>query len=156
LRVCYDLYFWYPSRSHALNHEKTQPVVGVTNRDYCLSVYWLIGETDHKRVSIEKLKSISYMVVETRKGYHIYTRVFDSNPLRLIHKALKEYRFLDKHHLRMGLHRYRRTREVSSAVLVLRVSPKYREPDLKIVFFDRSSPLWFHQVKSLIERLNSC
>jgi len=155
MRICYDLYIWYPSRRHAFNHSKTIPVVGITNYDYCSNVYWLLGEVDHKNIDINNVKDRCYMIVETRKGYHFYFKEHDTNPLRLIHKALKKYKWLDKHHLYMGLRRYRRTNDIKNAFLVLRISPKYEKPDLKIIYIDNSLPVFHRQILSLIQSLNS-
>ena len=153
---CLDIYLWYPARKHAHNHEPTQPVLGITNYDRCNKVYWLIGEIDNNDFDIEPLiNNEIYMIVETRKGYHLYFKYHSKNPLKVIHYGLKHYKFLDKHHMRMGLWRYRNTDDKRKAFLVLRVSPKYRTPDLQIVYFDKSAPEWHRQVKNLILFLSS-
>jgi len=151
---CIDLYAWYPARKHARNREPTRPVIGITNYDYCTKKYWLIGEVDHKYIDLDKVKPLCYMIVETAKGYHLYFKEWCDNPLTVIHYAIKKYKFLDKHHLYMGLRRYRKTGNKKNAFLVLRVSPKYREPDLRIIYFDDNAPEWFRQVKKLITFLN--
>jgi len=149
---CLDLYLWYPSRKNAYNHNPTQPVLGITNYDRCSKVYWLIGERDNKDIDIDKVKPLCYMIVETRKGYHFYMKYHSSNPLKVIHYGLKHYKFLDKHHLRMGLWRYRKTNNVRNAFLVLRVSPKYYDNiDLKIIYTDENIPLYHKQIRRLIQ-----
>ncbi|RLG82036.1 MAG: hypothetical protein DRO40_08605 [Thermoprotei archaeon] len=148
---CLDLYLWYPSRKHAKNREPTQPVIGITNYDRCSKTYWLIGEIDNHSFKINQLvKEETYMIVKTRKGYHLYFKYHNSNPLKVIHYGLKYYKFLDKHHLRMGLWRYRNANDKRKAFLVLRVSPKYSYPDMEIVYFDKESTEWHRQVRDLI------
>lgn len=151
---CLDIIIWKPQRKHAKDRRPTNPVIGVTNYDRCRKVYYLIVELDYKNIDIPKLvKSENLcMLVETTKGYHLYFNICSENPLKIIHQGIKIG--FDRGQLKMGLMRYRVTGDKRHGYLVLRVSPKYEKPDLRVVFFNSECPEWFHQVKRAIELLN--
>lgn len=154
---CIDIIIWRPFRRNTNNREKPHTVIGITNYDRCNNVYYLFGEIDHKNVNIDELinryPSI-VMIVETSKGYHFYFNISDKNPLRLIHRAFKLFKFLDKGHLKLGLKRYRSTNDKRKGFLVLRISPKYKEKDLKIIYYKYVNE-YFEEIKKLILLLNS-
>ena len=147
---CLDFFIWRPRRRHSYNRERTNVVLGVTNYDRCRKVYWLLGEVDNKNIDLSLFYRHCYMIVETRKGFHFYMKYYDTNPLRLIHNAIKNYKFLDKAMLRIALERYRKTGDKSRTFIVLRVSRKYQIPDLQIIYIDRELPEWHRQVARLI------
>lgn len=148
---CIDIIMWKPSRKHAKNRNPVQVVLGITNYDRCNKVYYLLAELDHKKVDLDKLisKYDICMIVETEKGYHFYFNICDKNPLKIIHQGIKMG--FDKGHFKLALTRYRYTSDKRHAYLVLRVSPKYREPDLKVVYFNDKCSEWFREVKKIIE-----
>lgn len=150
---CLDLYIWKPERRNARNREPTNIVLGITNYDRCSKTYHLIGETDTKNIDLERIKPLAYMIVETRKGYHFYLRYHHRNPLRVVHTGFKT-KLLDKGQLKLALKRYRLTQDPKRAFLVLRVSPKYNEPDLRIIYVSSDAPEWVRQVEKIISFFN--
>ncbi|MEM4959395.1 MAG: hypothetical protein QXX12_05925 [Nanopusillaceae archaeon] len=153
---CVELVYWKPRRRSSHNREPTNAVVGVTNYDRCRDVYYLIGEVDDKKRVWEVWKKMGrevVMVVETRKGYHFYTAVENANPLKIAHLSVGVG--FDRGFCKLPFIRYRFSNSKRSSYLVLRVSPKYREPDLRVLYYDPDYAYpWHTQVLVLLLMLN--
>jgi hypothetical protein len=151
--ICIDITYYKPSRKAAKGRHPTNVVLAVTNYDHCTGKYWLIAEIDRKPARIEKYIPISYMIFETEKGYHFYTKISHENPLKVIRIGLKLG--FDKGQLRLGIKRYRIMNDKSYAFLLLRITPKYdkEKETFKPIYIANELPLWHQQVLSLLRRI---
>ncbi|RLC83598.1 MAG: hypothetical protein DRJ03_16750 [Chloroflexi bacterium] len=126
------------------------PVIGVTNRDVIDNIYYGVAEIDYHYpldalIRAFKNKKLSVaMIIRTRKGYHIYTNYFHQNPCKVMHRVAK-VRIADKGHLNLA----RKHRD--DCKLILRVSPKYDKPDMKLVYVNEDHVTeWIEQVHDLL------
>ena len=151
--LCVSLIAWMPERRNAKDRARTVPALGVTNYDYCRNVYWVMGEIDRKDVDVMRYRDIASIIVETAKGYHIYTKLSYPSPFRAIREALRLG--LDRGQIRMAIKRYRKYNDKDSAYLVLRVRGKYTYKDIKVIYVDWSfikESEWHQQVLELLTR----
>ncbi len=161
--ICLELVCWKPSRKHSANREPTNYVIGITNYDKCENKYWLITEIDNPMPLEELLRKIvpwipkPLIIFRTRKGYHIYWDYSSDNPVKIFHYGMKELVKLglaDKHHLKLAR---ARAGEIDGSLkwkLILRISPKYHELDIKPVYVAKHLPLWHSEVLLLTGLVN--
>ena len=152
---CLELVTWSPRRKHAKNRNPiAKKVVGITNKDYCLGVYWAIAEVDTKNISLEEYISRlrrkdmpPLMIFETIKGYHFYLDYYDRNPLKVYHRLMK-LKMFDKGHLKLAKTRV----DEFPYTLILRISPKYHYGDILPVWVNPTQPLpkWHREVLRIL------
>jgi len=139
-----ELVYWVPRGwPHA--------VVGVTNLDVVDRVYYGLAELDHHYDMKALLRFFDRrripiaMLVETTKGWHIYTAYYHRSPIKVYH-TMARLPLVDKGHLSLA------RKHRGDFKLILRVSPKYAKPDLRVVYTDENvMSEWHLQVKELIE-----
>jgi len=148
--VVVEFVVWKPRRSSAKDRRPTWHVLGITNFDG--ERYHAIMEVDEKDNGVLKkiMKLDPLMIVETEKGYHVYLPFTSTNPLKVIHYLYKT-KVADKGHLSLAR---KRNEEELKYKLILRISPKYDKPDMKILYY-RDGDEWVGKIRKLIETLHS-
>lgn len=134
-----DLVAWKPRRKHADKRRPTRYVLGVTNKNRMADEWWVITEVDRHDVDYLNAPYPLAMVIATRKGYHFYWAASFTDPqlaLGMAQKLLK-LGYEDRGH-------YKLARSRNPPLLILRISPKYREPDLVPIYVNPAAMSWWH------------
>jgi len=164
LKRCYlDIIVYETSRKAAKDRAKPQgKVIGITNMIVCLEgfeeerYYWVMGESDSK-VSLQKVfeccRSIGaepVLVIETAKGLHVYTNLLEKKAKEAFKKIRKLEKCLGGNAHKLGKFRKELFGEER---VVLRISKKYSEPDMKVLYLAKevSSSVLAQALKDRIE-----